>query len=68
MTYKHILLITFLNENEVTFLHTVEWFHVFLYNIKSLISVIFLPSFKLIYMISLSYLPDLSARAGYETR
>ena len=39
MTYKHFLLITFLNEPEI-FLHTVKWFQVLLYISQNLTPVI----------------------------
>ena len=32
MISKHIMLITFLNEPQLMFLHTVRWFHFFLSN------------------------------------
>ena len=48
---KHSLSITFLNEPELFFSHTVKWFQVFLYNNHNLTSVICLlrvPSILLI--------------------
>ena len=32
--FKHILLIKFLNEQELIFLHTVKWFQAFLFNVN----------------------------------
>ena len=40
MNCKHILLITFLNEPELIFLHTVKWFQVLLCSSNNLTSII----------------------------
>ena len=37
MIFKHILLLTFLSEPELIYLHTVKWFQVFLFNMNNYI-------------------------------